>query len=98
MRGKLPRVFELSQVSPNPFSGRVEVRYGLPRGSEVELVVYNAVGRRVRTLVSGYEDAGYKRVEWDAVDDMGRRVSPGVYFVKMVAGGHDFVKKVMLLK
>ena len=55
--------------------------FAIPVDSEVSLSVYNLQGREVSTLISGYMDAGYHSVVWDANSH-----SSGVYFVKMVAG------------
>jgi len=95
---KLPVSYSLSQNEPNPFDGSTVIRYALPVDSRVELVIYNAAGQRVRTLVRGYQSAGYKSVRWDGRDSAGKRVSPGVYFYKFKAGDFKAIKKLILAK
>ena len=95
---RLPKVFELGQNVPNPFTGRTEIRYALPKDCNVELVVYSVTGRKVKTLVSGYETAGYKSVTWDGTDDAGRKLSAGLYFYKIKAGKFQSVKRLILLR
>ena len=95
---KLPKTYVLSQNEPNPFDGSTVIRYALPVNSRVELVIYNATGQRVRTLVRGFQSAGYKSVRWDGRDSAGRRVSPGVYFYKFRAGEFEAIRKLILVK
>jgi len=98
-KGKnLPRSFSLSQNLPNPFRHETEIRYTLPKEVKVKLVIYNVTGQKVRTLVSGKENAGYKSVRWDGRDDKGRRVSPGVYFYRLEAGDYESIRKLILIK
>jgi hypothetical protein len=91
--GVLPRVFSLEQSCPNPFNGMTSIEFGLPRGCDVELVVYNTVGQKVATLVSGFIAAGYHSVVWDATE-----VSAGTYFCKLRAGDFTANKKMLLVK
>jgi len=93
-----PRAFALFQNIPNPFSGNTVIKYALPKDANVELVIYNIAGQRVRTLVNGRQRAGYKAVEWDGRDESGRPVAPGVYFYKMKAGKFEATKKLTLLR
>jgi len=95
---RLPKTYVLSQNEPNPFDGSTVIRYALPVDSRVELVIYNAAGQRVRTLVRGFQSAGYKSVRWDGRDSAGRKVSPGVYFYKFKAGEFEAIRKLILVK
>ncbi|MFO7675826.1 MAG: FlgD immunoglobulin-like domain containing protein, partial [bacterium] len=70
-------------VSPNPFSRTATVRYSLARDTDVNLRVYDAAGRSVRTLQGGPMRAGSHRTVWNGADDSGRRVAHGVYFVRL---------------
>ena len=74
------------------------IKYAIPKDVDVEIAVYNVVGQRVRTLVNGRQKAGYRAIEWDGRNDAGRRVSPGVYFVKMTAGKFNATRKLTLLR
>jgi len=95
---ELPQFFSLSQNIPNPFKIETEIAYSLPRDVKVELQVFNALGQRVRSLVSGIEKAGYKIVRWDGTDDTGRKLSSGVYFYQLKAGKYLSIKKLLLLR
>ncbi len=63
------------KASPNPFGGRTVISYALPRATNVSLVVYDAAGRPVQTIESGYRQAGRYSAAWDA-----RGLAGGVYF------------------
>ena len=89
----VPVVFSLSQAYPNPFNPVTTLSFAIPVDSEVSLSVYNLQGREVSTLISGYIEAGYHSLVWNA-----NQYSSGVYFVKMVAGEFVNTQKLMLIK
>lgn len=83
---------------PNPFNPRTSVWFDLPRSGEVSLEVFDATGRHVRTLACGAYEAGRHEVQWNGVNDDGRPVSSGVYFVVLGRDGGSQPLKVTLLK
>ena len=94
----MPDSFVLGQSYPNPFNPSTKIGYGLPRDGQVEIAVYNLLGQKIRTLVSGFETAGYRHVTWDGRTDESQLVPSGMYFYVMESGNFRDVKKVMLLK
>ena len=94
-----PAAFSLADNYPNPFNPTTTIQYALPQATDVELIVYNVAGQRVRTLVVAHQSAGRYRVTWDATDDKGRSVSSGIYFYRLQAGGaFREVKRMLLLR
>jgi len=91
----LPGVYFMDRGKPNPFSGRTAIRYGLPLPTQVELAVYSVAGTRVRTLASGVQPAGYFNASWDGLDNAGRRVSRGVYYMRLKAERFSAVNKLV---
>lgn len=83
---------------PNPFNPRTTIRYSLPAAVDVQLVVYDALGRRVRTLVAAGQNAGAHDVSWDGSDDAGRQVPSGVYVYHLRAGSEEVSRRMLLLK
>lgn len=90
---------------PNPFymsNGPAAVRYEVERPGEVSLILYNVLGRKVRTLVDGTHSQGTFNTTWDGRDDAGGRVASGVYFCRMTTGGSPdgpgVTRKLLLLK
>lgn len=98
VRTNIPRTFRLVQNYPNPFNPSTTIRYSLPEASKVELVVIDAVGQKVITLVQGYEHAGYKSVVWDGRDSYGKILGSGVYFYRIKAGHFQESKKMILVR
>ena len=60
--------------------------------------IYDVQGRLICNLVDKFENAGKKRVVWDATNNGGRRVASGVYFYRIVAGNYSASKKMILLR
>ncbi|GAB4377906.1 MAG: hypothetical protein Kow0042_26200 [Calditrichia bacterium] len=94
----VPLTFVVQQNYPNPFNPRTTIKYGIPQAERVEVAIYNTLGQKVKTLVSGNQEAGYYTVVWDATNDSGSKVSSGIYFYAVNAGKHRAVKKMFLLK
>jgi len=94
----LPDKYGLNSNFPNPFNPVTFITYDLAGDGQVNLSVYNIVGRKVKTLVNKYETAGRKATAWYGVDDSGSPLSAGMYFYRLTAGGKVFTKKMVLMK
>jgi len=91
------RSLRLYQNIPNPFSTRTWIRFECPQGLEVNLQVYDVLGRLVRTLFSGTTQAKSRIIEWDRRDRYGNPVSTGIYFYRLKAGKYSFTRKMVIL-
>jgi hypothetical protein len=94
----LPAGYALSQNYPNPFNPRTTISYTLPQRAQVEIIVFNLLGRHVRTLVDRPESAGPHTVVWNGNDDLGRAQASGVYFYRARLGETTVARKMMLVK
>ena len=94
----MPDVYALHQNYPNPFNPITTLRYDLPENSTVKIVIYDMLGREVRSLVNQTQDAGYRSVVWDATNDYGKPVSAGVYLYQIDTGEFVQTRKMVLLK
>jgi hypothetical protein len=94
----LPREYSLAQNYPNPFNPTTLIHYELPRGSGVSLAIYNLLGQKVKTLVEGWKPAGRYDVAWGGDNDLGTRVSSGVYIYRLEAGEYRRSLKMLLMK
>ena len=90
---RAPLAFVLSQNYPNPFNPSTTIKFELPKGSNVNLTVYDILGREVSTVVNERKEAGVYEVEFD-----GARLSSGVYFYRLKAGEFTQTKRFLLLK
>jgi hypothetical protein len=88
----------LGVVYPNPFVRDLRVSYQLAARGRVRLAVYDALGREVSGLVDGVVEPGYYTVNWQGLDDQGRKVPAGVYFVRLDTDDYQHVQKTVLLK
>jgi flagellar hook assembly protein FlgD len=64
----------------------------------VQIVVFDNLGRKVKTLFDDKQQAGNHTVRWNGLNDSGRKVASGVYFYKMDTTNFTKVKKMLLLK
>lgn len=87
------RLFYLGQNYPNPFNPVTVIRIEVPKAEYVSLIVYDILGKRVKTLVNGGLTPGYYEVPFD-----GSKLASGVYFYRFSAGSFKQVKKMVLLK
>ena len=94
----LPGKFALHPNYPNPFNPATLITYDLPAESDIQLVIYDLMGRKVKTLINDVELAGRKTAVWYATDDFGNPVSAGVYLYRLHGGDKTFTRKMILMK
>ena len=95
---KIPEKFILHPPYPNPFNPSTTLRYDLPEKTTVNIIIYDMLGRQVKTVVNTTQEAGFKSVIWDATNSQGKPVSAGVYFYQIQAGKFVQTRKMVLLK
>ncbi|MFK7843868.1 MAG: CotH kinase family protein [Rhodothermales bacterium] len=89
----VPGQFTVGQNYPNPFSSSTTIDVSLHEASYVSLEVYNMLGQRMETLVSGNLPAGQYLYHWQP-----ELQASGVYFYTLKAGGFSETKKMFFLK
>jgi tetratricopeptide (TPR) repeat protein len=100
----LPKEYNLLGNYPNPFNPITTISYTLPYQSSVELIIYDIMGREVKTFTITSQTAGYQNIIWDGTNVNGNSVASGVYLyrikIKSLENQNEFVKtsKLMLLK
>lgn len=93
--------FVVGAPYPNPFNPSTSVRLHVPTTdttAQLELVVYDLQGRKVRTLYSGPISSGWHTMVWDGRDDGGRGQSSGLYFMRARSGSVSSIHKMTLIK
>ncbi len=106
----LPQKFQLMQNYPNPFGGGVSsespnttIQFSIPENSRIKLEIFNILGQRVRTLISGKNfNKGIYSVIWDGRNGNGLYCPSGIYFYRAIYEGvkvrHSDVKKMTLIR
>jgi hypothetical protein len=85
--------FSLSQNYPNPFNPATSIQYSIPKTGFVKLVVFDALGREVETLVNKSQHAGTYEASFD-----GSKFNSGIYFYEITSGDFKSVKKMIMIK
>ncbi len=93
-----PRRLLLHTIVPNPFSVSTTIFYEIPVPGRVNVRIYDAAGRLVRTLVDDETSPGNHRTIWDGKGDDGPGVRDGVYFCKLSVGRLESTAKLILIK
>lgn len=103
-RAALPVEFSLSQNFPNPFNSRTTIEYQISgpgtggSATEVNLVIYNILGQRVRVLIKENQIPGKHHIIWDGFNDNGQQVASGNYIYQLMAGKYKTSKKMVFMK
>jgi len=84
-------------IHPNPFTKKTGINYALPHAVEVSIKIYDVSGRQVKNLVSERCEPGYYQTHWFGDDDIGRKVSAGVYFIEMNTKEFESQRKVIFV-
>ncbi|MHB1686753.1 MAG: LamG-like jellyroll fold domain-containing protein [Ignavibacteriaceae bacterium] len=93
-----PSTYSLSQNYPNPFNPTTSISFSVPNQQNVEIVIYNVLGEKVKTLVNKVISAGFHTIQWDGKNEMGSYIASGIYFYRMVANNFHQVHKMIMLK
>ena len=84
---------KLHQNRPNPFRQLTTFTYTLGNGGSVDLSIYSMEGVFIETVISGSQEKGEHKVEWDSKD-----VPNGMYFYILTVDGVEWVKKAIRLQ
>ncbi len=93
---KTPKSYKLENAYPNPFNPATNIEFSIPKTEKVRLEVYDITGKLVRTIVdSEVLAAGVYHAKWDGKNNLGEKVSSGVYFARLITAG-NFVKTIKM--
>ncbi|UCC43040.1 MAG: M6 family metalloprotease domain-containing protein [Candidatus Zixiibacteriota bacterium] len=99
----LPKGFALEQNYPNPFNPTTAISYTVGRSrngtpARTRLVIYNALGREVKTLVDKVQNPGRYTIVWDGTNASGQIVATGIYLYRLESDKMTTAKKMVFLK
>ena len=93
----VPTLLTLKQNYPNPFLSFTTIEFSLPSAQYTSLEIYDNMGRRIRTLIDGYTEAGLHRIKWKGQNDNQQPVANGVYFYRLTGTHSSLTQKMILL-
>lgn len=88
-----PLTHKLYQNYPNPFNPSTMISYSIPKSQNVQIIVYDLLGREIQTLLNKYQTAGTYEILFD-----GTLLPSGIYFYKITSGNFSETKKMILIK
>ena len=88
----------VSQNYPNPFNTGTTIQYQISNEARVTIIIYDVLGRHIRTLTDETKSAGFYEEVWNATDEFGKDAASGTYFYRFSAGSITETRKITLLK
>jgi hypothetical protein len=96
--GGPPLEFSISSNYPNPFNNKTKINYQVPSKNHINIIIYDLLGREVKTLINQVQSKGDYKVAWDGVSNLGEAMSSGVYFLRFESDRFSKNNKIILIK
>jgi hypothetical protein len=90
---EIPTKYSIDQNYPNPFNPTTKIKFALPKTALTKIIIYDLLGREIKTLISKELEAGYHEINLDA-----NNLTSGIYFYRIQSGDFISTKKMMLMK
>ena len=94
----LPKKTTVFANFPNPFNPATTIRFDLAKAQNIQLNIYNILGQKIKTLYSGQRSVGRHEFLWKGKNELGQKVSSGVYFYRLITSEKIFTKRMILIK
>ena len=91
-------VIELYPNSPNPFNNQTVIAYKLTNAADVWLSIYSVTGKEVKQLDGGSQLPGQYQFVWDGRNNLGEKVSTGVYVLRLSTDAEQRVRKMLFIQ
>ena len=89
----IPEKLVLYNNYPNPFNPATNIKYSIPKAEKVQILIYDVLGRKIKSLVNSKKKAGFHTIKFDASN-----LASGVYFYQLKAGNILMTKKMLLMR
>ena len=93
-----PNEFVLRGNYPNPFNPSTIIKFNLPKRENVELKIFDILGREVINLFNGNLNPGSNEIRWNGQDNFGKEVASGIYLYTLKTEGKILTGKMILQK
>lgn len=93
-----PDIFKLGKNYPNPFNPTTKFEIDLGLSENIQLIIYDINGRKIKELANGYYEYGTHQFTWDSTDDNGNLVSSGMYIYSLISKNQILSEKMLLMK
>ena len=90
--------YRLAQNFPNPFNPATTIEFSIPANENVQLIVYNILGQKVKTLIDRAFPSGTYSILWDGTNEAGTQVAGGLYIYRLTAGKTAVTRKMIYMK
>jgi type IX secretion system substrate protein len=90
--------YELAQNYPNPFNGVTTIPFELQKDGNVNITIYDVLGRKVKTLINKPYTFGKHIISWDGTDANGNDISSGIYLYRIKSNNYSKTKRLLLLR
>lgn len=89
----IPEKFSLYENYPNPFNPSTNIKFDLPKNSFVKLIIYDILGKEIKTLINENLNAGAYKINWNS-----ENMQSGIFFYRLLTNNYDCTKKMVLIK
>lgn len=96
--GGPPLEFSISSNYPNPFNNNTKIDYQVPSKNHIRIIIYDILGREVKTLMDQIHSKGDYEVVWNGVSNLGETMGAGIYFLQFESDQFSKNNKITLIK
>lgn len=89
------RTVPATQIYPNPFNKYTAINYQIAEPGQVEVKIFDAVGKPVKQLVNKYQSAGFHDIIWNGTNHDNQEVQNGLYFYRVKYNGANYTGKIL---
>ncbi len=83
---------------PNPFNSSTKIEFEIPTKMNLQLTIYDLLGKEIKQLFRGFKNPGRHSFIWDGRDNLGNQVASGVYYYKLEFDNFAEIKTLLLIK
>ncbi len=83
---------------PNPFNPETKIEFSIEQNGQIELLIFNVKGQKVKTLINKELGAARHSIIWNGTDENNSKVSSGIYLYKLKTENYSAIKKMLMIK